>query len=256
MNSIPARCAARLTPPLPLAMATWGTVHSAFERVVNLSFRLPEGERLLALCAPELPKVPDSIVVPARLLPLLREGMPVVLSPHVLEIHGETLPLARDALWDGRIARHAGRPSVAAFCQAAQALPAPAPSLSAAHWARAEAALLAGDAQRWLGLGPGLTPAFDDACVGAMAVCRAGGWPVPFTLCDLSVTTDVSARYLRLAQEGFFGQPLGDAVEALFSGVDIVGSLRRLAAVGATSGHDMLRGMMLLLQKRIQKCAN
>jgi len=108
------------------------------------------------------------------------------------------------------------------------------------------ASLASPQARQWLGLGPGLTPSFDDACIGLMAVCRAAGKPAPFTLTDFSATTDVSARYLRLAREGYFCEPLCMLAEALFGRgkrADVRRGVRRLAAYGATSGKDILRGV-------------
>ena len=99
-----------------------------------------------------------------------------------------------------------------------------------------------------LGLGSGLTPSFDDACVGVMAVYRALGKPPPFVIADEPETTDVSARYLRLAREGFFGQPLLDLADALSGEKDLKDCLRNMLEIGATSGADMICGIRAALQ--------
>lgn len=115
---------------------------------------------------------------------------------------------------------------------------------------KAKQALLEGRWQSFLGLGVGLTPSFDDACVGMAAVYTAMGRPLPL-LEDLSVTTDVSARYLRLAQKGYFGQPLLALIHALWNHeADLPAAVRGLEAVGATSGSDMLYGVALALADR------
>ena len=114
---------------------------------------------------------------------------------------------------------------------------------------RADAALLEGRWQEFLGLGGGLTPSFDDACVGMAAVYTAVGCPIP-PLSDLAVTTDVSARYLQLAQEAYFGQPLLDLIQALWQDESALPeAVHHLEAVGATSGRDMLYGVRLALRK-------
>lgn len=114
---------------------------------------------------------------------------------------------------------------------------------------QALAALTGPDAQRWLGLGCGLTPSFDDACVGAIAVCRAAGIPVPFRLTDFSATTDVSAHYLKLAYEGYFGEPVCTMIKALYGQGDLSTAISALLSVGATSGADMLRGMLCMVRQ-------
>ena len=97
----------------------------------------------------------------------------------------------------------------------------------------------------FIGLGPGLTPSYDDACVGVMAVFMAADRDLPFMITDddLAVTTSVSARYLRLAREGYFGEAIVRVLEAVRTGRDVRQSALRLEWIGATSGRDILFGM-------------
>ena len=82
-----------------------------------------------------------------------------------------------------------------------------------------------------------------------MAVCRAMGQAAPFVLTCLEDTTDVSARYLLLAKEGYFGQPVVDVMDALYGRGSLARAIPDLLAVGATSGSDMLWGMRMYFLK-------
>ena len=232
---------ARLTPAWRFPCQ--GTVHSVFQRVVNVLLETAGEQRMLVLAAPGLPRLPDSLCLPCERLAGLEVGMPVCLTETGLWLNGAFLEWSPDGAWNGRMEPLPGKPDWQAFLRATQAIPTGWDRLPPRLRAKAEKALENGNAQAFLGLGGGLTPSFDDACVGAMALCRALGKPVPFTLSDLTVTTDVSARYLRLAQEGYFGEPLHALMAALFGKSDLTESIRNLLNVGATSGSDMLFGV-------------
>ncbi|MEA5016297.1 MAG: DUF2877 domain-containing protein [Candidatus Limiplasma sp.] len=240
---------ARLTPAFHGTGERRGRVHSVFQQVVNLSFPLEGEERLVALCKPGLPLLPDSIVAPRGWLEelALPVGAPVLLSPEALWAHGHSLPLRHAREWDGYLAPFSGAPASRELLEMERRCPNGFDALPPSLRGRAEAALTGGGIQRWLGLGRGLTPSFDDACVGVMALCRGLGRPAPFALGEVSATTDVSARYLRLAQEGYFGWPLWNLIASLFRG-SVAKAVRELLGVGASSGADMLHGVAVALK--------
>ncbi len=240
---------ARLTPAFPAACR--GRVHSVFSRVVNVQMRCGETERLLALVSPDLPAVPDSVCLPPPLLAAFDVGETVILEDLLLSWRDHAVRLRADSRYTGKLDAPEGRPHVQALEACTANLRCGLDLLPAALRLRAVQALREGRWQAYLGLGRGLTPSFDDACVGMAAVCTATGLPLP-PLSDLSVTTDVSARYLRLAQEGYFGEPLLALIHSLWADeAAIPGAVQALLAVGASSGSDMLFGVRMGLEKAL-----
>lgn len=236
-----------LTPAFALGGAWQGEVHSTFDRVVNLLLRCGDAARLFSLCAPGVPRLPDAARAPLAALAALRAGDAARLEGGFLRAGSLTQRLT-PAAWRGNIPSY-DHPPVPWRVRLLHSAPAGGlQRLPPAVRVDALAALRAGDGRRYLGLGPGLTPAFDDACVGAMAARRALGIAAPFRLAALERTTDVSARYLRLATEGYFGEPLCALVAALFGHGAITPALAGLTAVGATSGLDMLAGVLATLE--------
>ena len=240
---------ARLTPAFPAACR--GRVHSIFSRVVNVQMRCGETERLLALVSPDLPAVPDSVCLPPPLLGAFTVGETVVLEDRRLSWRGHAVRLRADSRYTGRLDALEGRPCAQTLEACTANLRCGLDLLPGALRLRAVQALREGCWQAFLGLGSGLTPSFDDACVGMAAIYTAMGLPLP-PLADLSVTTDVSARYLRLAQEGYFGEPLLALIHALWADeATIAGAVQALLAVGASSGSDMLYGVRIGLEKAL-----
>ena len=240
---------ARLTPAFPAACR--GRVHSIFSRVVNVQMRCGETERLLALVSPDLPAVPDSVCLPPPLLAAFTVGETVVLEDRRISWRDHAVRLRADSRYTGKLDALEGRPCVHALEACTANLRCGLDLLPGALRLRAVQALREGRWQAFLGLGSGLTPSFDDACVGMAAVYTAMGLPLP-PLADLSVTTDVSARYLRLAQEGYFGEPLLALIHALWADeATIAGAVQALLAVGASSGSDMLYGVRIGLEKAL-----
>ena len=240
---------ARLTPAFPAACR--GRVHSVFSRVVNVQMRCGETERLLALVSPDLPAVPDSVCLPPPLLAAFMADETVILEDRRLSWRGHAVRLRADSRYTGRLDALEGRPCAQTLESCTANLRCGLDLLPGALRLRAVQALREGRWQAYLGLGSGLTPSFDDACVGMAAVYTAMGLPLP-PLADLSVTTDVSARYLRLAQEGYFGEPLLMLIHALWENAGAVReAARALLTVGASSGSDMLVGVRLGLEKAL-----
>lgn len=204
---------------------------------------------MLALVSPGLPALPDSICLPEEMLVSLTVGQPVRLAERRLFWNQNELLLQSDESFTGRLSLREGSPCVSALETLTAGLSCGFDRFPSALRTRADAALLEGRWQEFLGLGSGLTPSFDDACVGMAAVYTAVGCPIP-PLSDLAVTTDVSARYLQLAQEAYFGQPLLDLIHALWQDESALPeAVLHLEAVGATSGRDMLYGVRLALRK-------
>lgn len=207
---------------------------------------------MLVLVSSGLPALPDSICLPEEMLVSFAVGQPVRLAEQHLFWEQNELLLQNDESFTGKLSLlslREGFPCASALEALTADLSCGFDRFPSALRNRADAALLEGRWQEFLGLGSGLTPSFDDACVGMAAVYTAVGCPIPL-LSDLAVTTDVSARYLQLAQEAYFGQPLLDLIHALWQDESALQeAVHHLEAVGATSGRDMLYGVRLALRK-------
>lgn len=221
-----------------------GRVHSCFGRTVNVAFGTQA--RLLTLVAPGLPRLPDSVEWPTEAMERLRPGDEAALTEDCLTVGTRMERLVRDS-WDGSIPRYGVKLDAAAFLALTGTLESGLDRLPSKLRRDAERAIVQGDASL-VGLGIGLTPSFDDACVAAMALRRALGVPGGFENLDVTRTTDVSARYLTLAAQGHFGQALCDVMAALFGQGDLERAVSALAGFGATSGRDMLRGLRLMME--------
>jgi len=253
------QCEAWLTPTMkeiwPVCAASGRvTVHSVFDSVANLAFCLPDiGEkRLFTLACTSIPRLPDSARVSRTAIHMLEAGMQAEAQQsdtgYLLALNGETYVLEIQPDWDGRFTK---RLALCLDCvrETAQLLDAVKTGFSMLPVnirTRAEAALLTKNAPDFLGLGSGLTPSYDDACIGVMACCAAFQYPAPFQLNRLQRTTDISARYLRLAREGHFGEPLWQLMHAWGTDGDTRQAADTLLQVGATSGADMLYGAVAI----------
>jgi len=239
-----------------------GSLHSRFERVVNLAFPLDEGPpRLLTVTREDIPQIPDSLRAPQEALSALRAlspGTPVLWEGGTLSLPGLTLACDATALtpWQPPELTPA---RAEAFLRLYGALRLPNGFEALPEGRRAWAmrglraflgAVLAGhgEAESWpLGLGIGATPAGDDAMVGVLsALGRRSSLLTPALLAQ---TTDISAKYLRCAQEGYFSAPVRAVWEELSPD-----ALKALARVGGTSGADMLLGMGVACQWHIENC--
>ena len=171
----------------------------------------------------------------------------MTLDGQLLSWQNTAVRLRTDSHFSGKLDRQEGQPCLKKLTACTTQLHSGFDRLPAPLRHRAEQALLEGRWQAFLGLGSGLTPSFDDACVGMAAIYTATGRSLP-PLEDLSVTTDVSARYLRLAQRGYFGEPLLALIRALWKNhAGIPAAAQALEAVGASSGSDMIYGVRLAL---------
>lgn len=106
---------------------------------------------------------------------------------------------------------------------------------------------------RLVGRGPGLTPAGDDALAGALLVEVAlGGPPV---LADavrprMRATTAVSRALLSAACDGYAAPSVVALVDAAVGGDEaaLAVHLPRVLAIGHTSGHDLVTGVLAALE--------
>jgi hypothetical protein len=113
------------------------------------------------------------------------------------------------------------------------------------------------DPDRLVGLGPGLTPAGDDLVAAALVTARATGDPRypgwrEATAQALAArrTTAVSRGLLHHALDGYATPELADLLEALCGAADLAGPLRRLVALGHSSGPALLAGVRHTLTTR------
>jgi hypothetical protein len=107
-------------------------------------------------------------------------------------------------------------------------------------------------ARALVGLGPGLTPSGDDLLGGMFAAFRVLGGDAAFTdaagtaVAGLATarTTSISATLLRLACWGQVAEEVAAVLRAIASGVALEPAIRRLLAIGHTSGADLAAGVL------------
>jgi len=116
---------------------------------------------------------------------------------------------------------------------------------------------LPGEVTALLGLGPGLTPAGDDALGGAMIALRAFGrpkaadWLASHVLpLAVALTSSISLAHLEAAADGEGAAALHDTLAALAAGDTAAATegLRRLDRIGHSSGWDALAGAAAALK--------
>lgn len=104
-----------------------------------------------------------------------------------------------------------------------------------------------------VGAGPGTTPSGDDVIVGVLAGLRALGLDRQAAALALQLgplignTTLASRHYLSAAIEGRFGEHVHRLVAALAHGEPTERTLENAALWGATSGTDLLFGLVATL---------
>jgi hypothetical protein len=112
-------------------------------------------------------------------------------------------------------------------------------------------------AKRIVGLGFGLTPSGDDFLAGFLgaAFCFANADAFRKEVFDsmrsvIHRTTLPSFFMLRAALGGFYSEPLAALLISLMTGKadDLDGAIKALIALGATSGQDVLAGVLSYLQ--------
>lgn len=230
-----------------------GHVHSVFDHAVNLLMDV-RGKNVLLPIVPKGELLPDTLEAPPNILKALAacpQGAPVQwLSYRLTWIDGSCF-VKRDT-WIGRM------PRIDCNWPGEKGLLLNVPY----GWIdRVETSLAtilfeldngkinnaAQTAENIIGLGGGLTPAADDALVGALAVFCAKHAPLHFlTEKQLSRTTLVSAHYLRCAQQGCFSQRVIKLIMAPED--EKPKAMQHLCAWGGTSGWDTLYGIDLAMR--------
>jgi hypothetical protein len=105
-----------------------------------------------------------------------------------------------------------------------------------------------------IGLGPGLTPSGDDFLMGALALLGAlGQTKIHAALAQAvadaapTLTSPLSACFLRAAAAGHVGESLYDAVASVLCG-NVDAAVAAAHRIGHTSGWDMLTGVATTLR--------
>jgi hypothetical protein len=256
-------------------------VHSVFDHAVNL--RADDDRALYALVSAQGDNAPATLVldVPDFRGLGLHPGAPVTLRDGGILFAGRveiglrgarpweaTLPVLEDAdlplEWLERfIARHGAAGGVEPRLRDTTAVERATARTLADARAGLEAALRARDAAgvhahtlRLIGLGAGLTPAGDDYVVGVAIACAvAGGRTRPDCCLDAlrravddsaERTTDVSHATLVHAVRGRVRESLVALVASIAAGDEDLMARRahRVLAIGATSGTDILSGLI------------
>ncbi len=240
-----------------------GSVHSVFERAVNL--RWHDGH-LVTLQEPGALSAPFAAVVdhlPRRLLP----DMAVRRRAGVLEIDGVQIDWRRGAMVDTAMPEsvRGSTPALVAMLTSADrrysrgldsAQGRRARALLASALSRRDAAGFGEGALGLIGLGEGLTPAGDDCLVGALAVIQrfSRAWLLDNPQLSAAVgqaaetgTTEIAREFIAHALNGHFSECLIELLTA-DSPQDARDAAARLLAMGATSGADTLVGIRLALE--------
>jgi hypothetical protein len=248
-----------------------GAVVGRYARACNLA---DDQGRMITLALPALGNGPFSIVIGAEAgcFAELKAGQRAYADAEHIVVGGWQIALASACAWDAALpVNRPFRPGSrgAAIVQPYARWPehtgdTPAAAAMAGLQARGARALraalaqghgLADAARQLAGLGGGLTPAGDDYLVGAMAALwlmgereRAGAiaqsaWPH---------TTFLSRAFLNAAGQGQFAEPWHDLAGALArdSAAECAVAVRRIAALGASSGRDALAGFAATLLDR------
>lgn len=228
---------------------------------------------LLAVSGPSATRLPCAVrVTSPALLAALGAGQPATVGAGQVALRGARLQITR---WFD-LAPALGRPSPAALRQTQRALSSAVASLSRGPAGPAVSAgsealarsLAAHDpvaacaaADTLLGCGPGSTPSGDDVLAGTLVTLRllaavhsgaARAWrrvgePLAAHVLQRAGTrtTPLSAALLRHAARGEPAGEVGDVLRAATGRGELAGPLRRLLAVGHTSGADLAEGVRI-----------
>lgn len=109
--------------------------------------------------------------------------------------------------------------------------------------------------EHYLGWGQGLTPSFDDALCGALALLCAAQSPAFLRISKIlkpellsSCTNTISASYLNLASAACFSRALSHVLSA-YSGALNYKALDELCSLGHSSGRDTLEGVIVAAEE-------
>lgn len=252
MNAVLAGAGARRA----LVAGTQGTVLASMTKAWYLD--LPGG--IVAVVGPDVHPGPVHLQIDGPLTPAA-QGTDVSVAGTRLLV-GEAVPvdLGAAAHWHGALPPPGALSDVPAEAldplrQAAGGSTLPAlGARAAAGLAQLESGALEAAAACLAGLGPGLTPAGDDALAGAVLGMRAMAGTAAEARLEHLVTTlptgAVSLAFLVWAARGQSLAPVHDLLAALVAGVQsgAAAACRELASVGASSGADFALGLWLTLR--------
>ncbi len=185
------------------------------------------------------------------------KALPASLPPPAARRHAELLK--------GIVLRHENPDGMAGLVDVADTTPLlrrarPSVTTLVEGLARSEPALLMAGAEPLLGLGPGLTPAGDDFLAGflgmavlanpaAVTLMRDAG--SAFLRLARKQTTLLSYAFLAEALQGVLAPPVDALAAAILQGAEpkiVAHAAQEAAALGHTSGLDMLAGMVFTLR--------
>jgi hypothetical protein len=258
-----------------------GRVHSVFERIVNMQ---SEGAELFTIARCGIDNAPNTLVANATRpwSALVGIGERVLSSTHVFQL-GRHVQIRFDAAaaWNALRTRYPANDarlrhnitlarevwSSANACNAhgsmdrASSIAATAPALLETRWTALRDAIDRHDcdamrtrARALIGLGPGLTPSGDDFLVGLFAVLHIDASPCAHLrdVCAEIIeavderTNAISAAALKAAAQGRVRESIDALLTELMTGDDhrVLASLRRVLAIGSTSGADIVAGIL------------
>lgn len=267
-----------------------GSVHSVFERVVNIEH---DASELVTLASREVDNAPNTAVL--NIANFVTSG--ICVGDRVTgveeELHvGERIAVALSAasVWEHSLGRYpganAGLSNQMSLARAYLGRYGPAGGMVANSgesnaFAREVSAALAQRATRlldalaqgchdcacrhaksMLGLGPGLTPSGDDFLVGLFAVLNIDKSPCHGWLgsgIDViddaqSATNPISLAALKHAAEGRVRESIATLIGTLMYGTQepLIDALRRVLAIGSTSGADIVAGILSGFELNLQ----
>lgn len=253
-----------------------GLVHSAFSSAANLLFPphfmlslnyFPSTNAADSIFSqPNLPLMPNGLLLGAQPGADLRTGTPVLLGAGrlVLEALACSLDCSQCERWNPQIERpptldigllRTNARWLALFCQQHRPAAAnPAPDFQAGESILSLAA-------RLCGRGPGLTPSGDDFLAGWLAA----GWllygPQPAFLANCRQITEIASQrtnilsqcWLAHAASGAVAYPIQQLLAALPTSDHerLEQTASSVLALGATSGHDLLQGILAAITQFI-----
>ena len=246
-------------------------VIAAFPSAVYLETRAAEEPRVLAVVTSDAVRLPNAVVIAAGSRDRPLEGVGEGAEAWVGDGHVEAGPLRvrvrrwwdpSPALGPLSLARldHGVRELEEAVAGSRFGLAGhPDPPLLAARCAAGDLAGAVEIAERIVGLGPGLTPSGDDVLAGLLVALRAlsasvrqGGaaawladWLGAAVTADADTrTTALAASLLHCAAAGQASAEVAAALRAVAGHEQMAPAVRRLLAVGHTSGADLAFGLL------------
>ncbi|WP_101876511.1 DUF2877 domain-containing protein [Lachnoclostridium edouardi] len=249
----------------------YGKVHSVFRRTVNLT---DEDENMISLVTRKMDYAPISILVDidefqdckicAGEAVYFHEKR-IIIGPRILDIsHAEHYVLKRGVYKSSGDLLEKNLKYLESFIyangpEAIYSFETAAFQMVVQRTRLVQKAFLEDDREQiiqagkgLLGLGQGLTPSGDDVLMGIFLVLGLDNSPAKHLHSILEEiikdsreeTTDISYEGLYRASKGFYRSILSEAAEALARSKNIGEILRKVMAIGHSSGRDLLYGIL------------